>query len=76
MLIKVVQVKPLENYRLEIAFNTGEVKIFDCNYLINRGVFQNFTKHGFFQLARVEYGTVTWPNNIDIDPETLYSKAV
>jgi hypothetical protein len=25
-----------------------------------------------FQAAFVENGTVTWPGNIDLDPETLY----
>jgi hypothetical protein len=25
--------------------------------------------------ARVEYGTVVWPGNIDIAPETLYDRS-
>jgi len=29
-----------------------------------------------FLLARVDYGTVVWPGNIDISPETLYDRPV
>ncbi|MBP8287801.1 MAG: DUF2442 domain-containing protein [Rhodoferax sp.] len=29
-----------------------------------------------FQGAFVENGTVAWPGNIDIDPETLYERSV
>ena len=30
----------------------------------------------FFAIKEVENGTVTWPGNIDIDPETLYERSV
>jgi len=35
-------------------------------------VFRRLQNPGFFALARVDYGTVTWPGEIDIAPETLY----
>jgi hypothetical protein len=28
-----------------------------------------------FTMARVDYGTVVWPGNIDIAPETLYDRS-
>ncbi len=72
MQIKVIAVKPLDDYQLEITFDTGEIKIFDCKYLLSQGVFQQLKKNNLFKFARVEYGTVTWPNDIDIAPDTLY----
>jgi hypothetical protein len=29
-----------------------------------------------FNLAKVDYGTVVWPVNIDIAPETLYDRSI
>jgi len=72
MLIKVIAVKPLDDYQLEITFDTGETKTFDCKYLLNQGVFKQLKENSLFKFARVEYGTVTWPNEIDIAPDTLY----
>ncbi|MBS4096015.1 MAG: DUF2442 domain-containing protein [Sulfuricella sp.] len=39
-------------------------------------VFCRLENPGFFSLARVDYGTVTWPGDIDIAPEALYERTV
>jgi hypothetical protein len=39
-------------------------------------VFRRLEHPAFFALARVDYGTVTWPGEIDIAPETLYAHSV
>ncbi|MFM7558509.1 DUF2442 domain-containing protein [Cylindrospermopsis raciborskii] len=39
-------------------------------------VFQPLKNPGFFGLASVNYGTVVWPGEIDIAPETLYELSV
>jgi hypothetical protein len=38
-------------------------------------VFHRLRNPAFFDLARVDYGTVTWPGEIDIASETLYEQA-
>ena len=39
-------------------------------------VFRRLEHPGYFSLARVDYGTVTWPGDIDIAPETLYDGSI
>nr|WP_162085938.1 DUF2442 domain-containing protein [Sulfuriferula nivalis] len=34
-------------------------------------VFQRLENHGYFSMARVDYGTVTRPGDIDIAPDAL-----
>jgi hypothetical protein len=56
-----------------IRFDDGLEGDMDFSAYIGRGpVFRPFADLSFFQRARVEGGTITWPNGADIAPETLY----
>ncbi|TAN70899.1 MAG: DUF2442 domain-containing protein [Methylobacter sp.] len=72
MLLDVIAVETLPDYRLLLTFENNEQKCFDMKPYLNATVFQPLKNPGFFKLARIDYGTVTWPNEIDIAPETLY----
>ena len=48
--------------------------MFDASELMKLPVYKSAAEH--FSLARVEYGTVVWPGDVDISPETLYLKSV
>lgn len=76
MLINVITVKALPNYCLWVTFENHEQKCFDMKPYLSATVFQPLKNPSFFELARVDYGTVTWPNDIDIAPETLYELSV
>lgn len=69
---RVKAVKARDNYKLEIIFSSGEVGIYDCNPLLNFGVFTELKDKIYFQQARAAYGTVVWPHEQDICPDTLY----
>ena len=60
------------HYRLKIAFTSGEVGIFESVHLLSFGVFQELRDISYFQQARAENGTVVWPHEQDICPDTLY----
>lgn len=61
-----------DDYTLEIVFTNGEVGIFDCAPMLNFGVFIELQDLRYFRRARVEHGTVAWPHEQDICPDTLY----
>jgi hypothetical protein len=72
----VIAVEPLPDYYLLITFEHGEKKYFDMKPYLHATVFQPLKNVSFFNLARVDYGTVVWSNDIDIAPETLYDFSV
>lgn len=72
---RITAVKPKLDHTLEITFANGEVGIFDCTHLLAFGVFRELQDIGYFMRARAEQGTVVWPNDQDICPDTLYENS-
>jgi hypothetical protein len=69
---RVAAVVPKDDHTLEIEFTNGEVGIYDCAPLLDFGVFQELRDVNYFRQARPEGGTVVWPHEQDICPDTLY----
>jgi hypothetical protein len=69
---RVQAVTPKDNNTLEIEFDNGEIGIYDCSHLLDFGVFKQLRDLNYFQQARAVGGTVVWPNEQDICPDTLY----
>jgi hypothetical protein len=75
MLLDVVKVEAEAGYTLVLEFENGERRRFDVKPLLDRRPFERLRNLGLFAMAKVEYGTVVWPGNIDIAPETLYDRS-
>jgi len=73
---RVLSAKPIDDYMLLIKFNNGEERIFDAKPLFIHNVFKPLQDKLFFDLVKVAYGTVEWPNDIDYCPDTLYSESI
>jgi len=69
---RVKSVIPEDDYKLRVIFSNGETGIYDCTPLLNFGVFCELRDVDYFRRVRVEGGTVVWPNEQDICPDTLY----
>ena len=76
MYLAVKEVKPLDEYKLLVTFENGEVKLFDMKPYLNKGIFMELKDLSLFKSAKVNFDTVEWENEADIDPETLYADGI
>lgn len=72
---RVKSVVPTCDFKLRLTFANGETGVFDCSPLLDFGVFRELRDLRYFQQVRVEGGTVVWPHEQDICPDTLYEES-
>jgi len=73
----IVEVRPLEGYRLYIRFEDGVSGEVDIATLVKfEGVFAPLRDRARFAEVRVnsELGSLYWPSGADLDPDVLYAK--
>lgn len=75
-LFDVVKVEARPDHTLWLEFENGELRIFDMKPYLQQKPFQKLDALPLFMQARVEFGTVVWPGNLDIAPETLLFRSV
>ncbi len=69
------RVKAGPEYTLILTFDNGEVKVFDMKPYLNLGIFKELKDLKLFKSVRLSFDTVEWPNEVDLDPEILYSES-
>jgi hypothetical protein len=71
--VRVVRVRALADFLLELKFNDGVEATFDVKPLLNTGVFQALRDSAVFHSVYLDSGAPTWNDGeIDIAPEHLY----
>jgi hypothetical protein len=73
---RVKRVTTSSDYQLHIEFTNGERGVYDCSPILEFGVFKDLKDLSYFKQARVLDGTVAWPADQDICPDTLYIDSV
>ena len=73
---RISEVMPTNDYKLELVFTNKEKGVYDCKMLLDFGVFKELKDKNYFNKVKVCFGTVTWPNEQDICPDTLYLDSV
>ncbi len=70
----IVSAKPLENYRLEVAFEDGSTKEIDVSPFLYGEVFEPLKDYEVFKQVKVDktLGTIVWPTGADFCPDFLY----
>jgi hypothetical protein len=78
MIPVLVELKPLDEYRLWVRFQDGVTGIVDLSQELWGPVFEPLKDKSLFCQAAVhsELHTVTWPNGADLAPEYLYKQAI
>ena len=69
---RIKAVNPIDDYQLILEFTNGELGVYDCKHLLDFGVFKALRDINYFKQVTVTDGTVTWPHEQDICPDTLY----
>lgn len=64
-------VNPLPDYRIYVEVADGRKGIFDMKPYLDHGVFRELRNVHYFNQVGIVFGTVTWPHEQDIAPETL-----
>ena len=72
---KIVKVKALQGYRLELEFDDRTAGTVDLSDLAGKGVFAQWRDRGAFEQVRIgSSGELAWGDWIDLCPDALYLK--
>lgn len=74
---RIIRAKALEDYKIELLYETGELKIYDMNELINTcGFYKNLKDKNEFKRIEIVGLTIQWENGEDVAPELLYDDSI
>jgi len=76
---RIIRVRPLDQFKLELGFSDGTAGVVDLSRWIvgHSGVFGALNDAALFRQVGIEPegGTVVWPNGADLCPDMLYATA-
>jgi len=73
MFLEISQAEYLDNYRIKLTFNNGEIKKVDLQNELKGSVYEPLRKLDYFKKFQVKYNTIEWANGADYAPEYLYA---
>ncbi|HEY9651061.1 MAG TPA: DUF2442 domain-containing protein [Coleofasciculaceae cyanobacterium] len=76
MLNDIIDVRPLEGYKLYLRFDDGVEGIVDISKIVEfTGIFTPLQEREYFAKVQVnpDLGTIQWQNEADLDPVVLYA---
>lgn len=76
ILLDIISLQVNNDYTLVLEFENNEKRVFDMKPYLEQKPFNKLKNYSLFEQAQIKYGTVAWPENIDIDPELLYEYSI
>lgn len=72
LLIKVINAKYIEGYKIEFKFNDGKTKVIDFHDQLWGEMFEPLQNKDYFKNFKLNPFTIEWENGADFAPEFLY----
>ena len=60
MYLAVIDVEPLNDYKLLLTFENGEKRIFDVSPYLDKGIFQELKNEEKFRTVHVSFDSIEW----------------
>lgn len=64
-----------QDYQIVITYINGEKRLIDMKNFLTEKPWDKLKSKTLFNKVTISYGTLSWPGEIDIAPETLYFKS-
>ena len=73
--MKIVAAKILKKFKVHLLFENGVSGVVDLADIAGEGVFKAWLEPGFFeQMTVAKFGSLEWPGDLDLCPDSLYLK--
>lgn len=69
---RVKAVQPNVDHTLTLTFTNEEVRLFDVNPYLDKGIFNELKELRYFNAVSPVLGSIQWENGQDFCPDTLY----
>ena len=74
---RIVEVKPVSGYILEVEFSDGIAGSINLSNRLFGEMFEPLRDQTLFNQVQIdEFGAITWPNGADLAPDALYRTIV
>ncbi len=74
--LKITKAEYIDGYRVQLWFNTGEIRIADLSDCLSGPVFLPLRDVCYFKSFTIPFNTLEWDNGADFAPEYLYEISV
>jgi hypothetical protein len=72
---KIINVKVLNDYKVELEYDNGRQGIADLSHLAGKGVFSLWNNYDAFRNVKIgSSGELVWNDQVDLCPDSLYLK--
>ncbi len=70
-----IAAKALDASHVEATFENGSAAILDLSDIKGQGPWTKLQGPAFFERAHAAFGTIVWPDGIDLAPEEVWVRA-